>query len=212
LGLSPNFAEIHLHYAVCLVLFDRNEEALAEMRRSLDLDPLSPHFRYGSALLFFLMRQYDNAIEQYRKTLELDPNLPLVHEDLGYAYEKKGMQKEAIAQWVNALTLTGEKEQASILQQTFATSGFEAAVRKSAEKKLERLNAKVARGEYVPAAEFVKTCIRSGDKEQAFAWLTKAVQERNRLAWEFKINPLFDPLRSDPRFEALIQQVVGEKK
>jgi tetratricopeptide (TPR) repeat protein len=195
-----------------LVLFDRNEEALAEMRRSLDLDPLSPHFRYGSALLFFLMRQYDNAIEQYRKTLELDPNLPLVHEDLGYAYEKKGMQKEAIAQWVNALTLTGEKEQASILQQTFATSGFEAAVRKSAEKKLERLNAKVARGEYVPAAEFVKICVRSGNKEEAFAWLAKAVDERNRLAWEFKVNPLFDPLRSDPRFEALMQKVVAEKK
>ena len=212
LELSPNFAEIHLHYAVCLVLFDRNEEALAEMRRSLDLDPLSPHFRWGCARLFFLMRQYDNATEQYRKTLELDPNLPLVHEYLGYAYEKKGMQKEAVAEWVNALTLTGEKEEASILEQTYAMSDFEAAIRKSAQRKLESLNAKVARGEYVPAAEFVKICVRSGNKEEAFAWLAKAVDERNRLAWEFKVNPLFDPLRSDPRFEALMQKVVAEKK
>jgi hypothetical protein len=90
-------------------------------------------------------------------------------------------------------------------------SGFEAAVRKSAEKKLEGLNAKVARGEYVPAAEFVRICTRAGEKEQAFVWLAKAVQERNRLAWEIKINPLFDPLRSDPRFEALVQKVVGSK-
>ena len=204
LELSPNFAEMHAHYAMCLVFFGRNDEALSEVERALALDPLSPRFGFTSGKLRFFMRQYDTAIEQYRKTLELDPNLPFAHESLGDAYEKKGMQKEAIAEWVNALTLTGEKEEAAMLQQTYATSGFDAAVRKSAEKKLEGLNAKIARGEYVPAAEFVKICIRSGDKEQAFVWLAKAVQERNRLAWELKINPLFDPLRSDPRFEALV--------
>jgi adenylate cyclase len=212
LELSPNFAEMHAHYAFCLVLFGRNDEALSEVERALALDPLSPRFGFTSGRLRFFMRQYDTAIEQYRKTLELDPNFPAAHENLGYAYEKKGMQKEAIAEWVTALTLTGENEQAAILQQTYTMSGFDAAVRKSAEKKLEALNAKIARGEYVPAAELVKVCIRSGDKEQAFVWLAKAVQERNRLAWELKINPLFDPLRSDPRFEALMQKVVAEKK
>ena len=212
LELSPNFAEMHAHYAMCLVFFGRNDEALSEVERALALDPLSPRFGFTSGWLRFFMRQYDTAIEQYCKTLELDPNLPFAHESLGDAYEKKGMQKEAIAEWVNALTLTGEKEEAAMLQQTYATSGFDAAVRKSAEKKLEGLNAKIARGEYVPAAEFVKICIRSGDKEQAFVWLAKAVQERNRLAWELKINPLFDPLRSDPRFEALVESVVSQKK
>ena len=210
LELSPNFAEMHAHYAMCLVFFGRNDEALSEVERALALDPLSPRFGFTSGKLRFFMRQYDTAIEQYRKTLELDPNLPFAHESLGDAYEKKGMQKEAIAEWVNALTLTGEKEEAAILQQTYATSGFDAAVRKSAEKKLEGLNAKITRGEYVPAAELVKICIRSGDKEQAFVWLAKAVQERNRLAWELKINPLFDPLRSDPRFEALVEKVVSQ--
>ena len=212
LELSPNFAEMHAHYAMCLVFFGRNDEALSEVERALALDPLSPRFGFTSGWLRFFMRQYDTAIEQYRKTLELDPNLPFAHESLGDAYEKKGMQKEAIAEWVNALTLTGEKEEAAMLQQTYATSGFDAAVRKSAEKKLEGLNAKIARGEYVPAAEFVKICIRSGEKEQAFVWLAKAVQERNRLAWELKIDPLFDPLRSDPRFEALVESVVSQKK
>ena len=212
LELSPNFAEMHAHYAMCLVFFGRNDEALSEVERALALDPLSPRFGFTSGWLRFFMRQYDTAIEQYCKTLELDPNLPFAHESLGDAYEKKGMQKEAIAEWVNALTLTGEKEEAAMLQQTYATSGFDAAVRKSAEKKLEGLNAKIARGEYVPAAEFVKICIRSGEKDQAFVWLAKAVQERNRLAWELKIDPLFDPLRSDPRFEALVESVVSQKK
>ena len=67
---------------------------------------------------------------------------------------------------------------------------------KSAEKKLQDLNAKVACRDYVAAADFVQVCIRSSEKEQAFVWLAKAVQERNRLAWELKINPLVDVLQS----------------
>jgi len=58
----------------------------------------------------------------------------------------------------------------------------------------------------MPAAEFVQTYIRLGEKEQAFAWLAKAVQERNRLAWELKLNPLYDPLRGDPRFEKIVEE------
>jgi adenylate cyclase len=210
LELSPNFAEMHAHYGMCLVFFGRNDEALSEVQRALALDPLSTRFGFTSGRLRFFTRQYDAAIEQYRKTLELDPNFPPVHEGLGDAYEKKGMQKEAIAEWANALTLTGENEGASILQQTYAVSGFEAAIHKSAEKKLEGLNAKAARGEYVPAAEFVKAFMRSGDKEQAFVWLAKAVEERNRLAWELKIDPVFDPLRGDTRFEQPVASVVSK--
>ena len=109
---------MHLHYAFCLVLFGHNEEALGEMHRALDLDPLSPHFGFGSARLFFFMRQYDAAIDQYRKTLELDPNFSIAHEWLGYAYEKKQMQKEAVTEWSKALTLSGESEHASLLERT----------------------------------------------------------------------------------------------
>lgn len=212
LELSPNFAEMHAHYGMCLVFFGRNDEALSEVQRALALDPLSPRFGFTLGWLRFFMRQYDISIEQYRKTLELDPNLPAAHEHLGYAYEKKGMQKEAIAEWANALTLTGENEEASLLQQAYATSGFEAAIRKLAEKELGGLNAKVARSEYVPAAKFVRTYVRLDENAQAFTWLQKAVQERNRLAWEFKVNPVFDPLRSDPRFEALVTSLARKSQ
>src|SRR5437016_915619 len=99
LELSPNFAEMHAHYAFCLVLFGRNEEALAEMRRVLDLDPLSSRFGFTSARLFFFMGQYDAALDQYRKTLELDPGAAFAHEWFGDAYERKQMHKEAIAEW-----------------------------------------------------------------------------------------------------------------
>jgi TolB-like protein/class 3 adenylate cyclase/Tfp pilus assembly protein PilF len=212
LELSPNFAEMHAHYAFCLVLFDRNEEALAEMRRALDLDPLSPRFGFSSARLFFFMRQYDAALDQYRKTLELDPSSAFAHEWLGDAYEKKQMQKEAIVEWSKALTLSGDGEHASLLERTYAASGFEPAVRALAQKKLQQLNGKTGRGEYVPALDYVIAYMRMGDKEQAFAWLAKAVAERNRLALEIKVNPIFDPLRTDLRFEALVQKIFANKQ
>jgi adenylate cyclase len=211
LELSPNFAEMHAHYAFCLVLFGRNEEALAEMQRALDLDPLSPRFGFSSARLFFCMRQYDAALDQFRKTLELDPGSAFAHEFLGNAYEKKQMQKEAIAEWSKALHLSGADEDASLLERTYAKSGFDAAVHALAQKRLERFKEKTARGEYVPAVEYVTSYMRLGDKEQAFAWLAKAVEERNRLAFEIKVNPIFDPLRGDSRFESLLQKVFAPK-
>jgi adenylate cyclase len=210
LELSPNFAEMHAHYAFCLVLFGRNEEALAEMRRAFDLDPLSPRFGFGSARLFFFMRQYDAALDQFRKTLELDPSWAFAHEWLGDAYEKKNMSKEAIGEWSKAFHLSGVDEDASLLESTYAESGFEAAIQALAQKQLERIKEKSARGEYVPAVDYVTAYMRLGDKEQAFAWLAKAFAERNRLAFEIRVNPIFDPLRSDPRFEALVQKVFAE--
>jgi len=204
LELSPNFAEMHAHYAMCLVLFGRNEEALAEMRRVLDLDPLSSRFGFTSARLFFFMGQYDAALDQYRKTLELDPGAAFAHEWFGDAYETKQMQKEAIAEWSKGLHLSGVDENASLLERTYAESGFDAAIRALAQKRLDRLKEKTARGEYVPAVEYVTAYMRLDDNEQAFAWLTRAVEERNRLAFEIKINPVLDPLRSDPRFEKIV--------
>lgn len=206
--LSPNFSEMHHHYAACLVLFGRNDEAFAEMERALELDPLSPRFGSTLGTLHFFTRQYDAAINQYRKTLELDPNFPRVHEWLGYAYEKKQMQKEAVAEWSKALSLREAGEDASLLERAYAKSRFEAAVRALAQKRLERLDERTGRGEYVPAVEYVMVYVRLGDKEKAFALLAKAVEERNRFALEIKIDPRLDPLRSNPRFEKLVNQII----
>lgn len=205
--LNPNYAEIHGHYSLCLTLFGRDEEALAEAQRSVELDPLSPRFNYFSGKMLFMMRQYDRAIERFRKTLGLDPNYVPAHEDLGYAYEKKGMQMEAVAEWSKALTLRGSGEQASTLERTYAASGFEAAVHALAKQQLEKLNERMRRGEYVPAFEYVTTYTRLSDKEQAFAWLDKAVQERNSFVFEVRLNPVYDKLRDDPRFADLLRRV-----
>ena len=168
---------------MCLVLFGRSEDALVEVQRAVQGDPFSSRFNVNWARVPFFMRQYDRAIDQFRKTLDLDPNYALPHEWLGYAYEKKGMQKEAIAEWSRALNLRERaSEQASILDQAYGRAGFDAAVRALAQKHLEQLKDRASRGQYVAAVEFVTAYMRLDDKEQAFAWLAKAAAERSRFA------------------------------
>ncbi|MBA2526029.1 MAG: tetratricopeptide repeat protein, partial [Pyrinomonadaceae bacterium] len=205
--LNPDLAEIHAHYAVCLFLFGRGEEALAEVQRAIELEPLSLRFSHFRGRILFSMRQYDRAIDQLRKALELDPNVAPALELLGDAYEQKGMHREAVVEWGKALILSGASEQASGLERTYAASGFEAAVRALAQQRLEKLNERMKRGEYVPAMEYVTNYLRFGDKEQAFAWLDKAVQERNGFWLQIKVDPIYDKLREDPRFADLVRRV-----
>ncbi|CAN5619008.1 adenylate/guanylate cyclase domain-containing protein [soil metagenome] len=208
--LDPNFADIPHHYALCLALFERNEEALAEMERAAQLDPFFPGLNLHRGRLSFFLRDYEAAIKQFAQTLELHPSYAAAHEYLGDACAKKGMSSEAITQWTSALVLSGETEQARLLEQTCAKSGFDAAVSALAQAQLQRWEEKKARGEYVPAMNFLMSYIRLGDDEQAFAWLERTVNERNWFALEIRVNPNVDRLRTDPRFEALVSPTFPE--
>ena len=208
--LNPNFADIPHHYGLCLALFGRNEEAVAQMERAVQLDPFFPGLNLHVGRLFFFLRDYERAIKEFTKTLELHPAYPTAHEWLGDACEKQGMKGEAITQWCAALRLNGEPAQAAALEETFAASGFECAVRTLAQIQLEQLHRAVERGAYVPEAQFLVACVRAGQQEDAFAWLARAVEERNWFALQIKINPIFDPLRSDPRFDALLPKIFAQ--
>ena len=208
LELNPNSAEVHHHYARCLVLFGRNEEAMAEMQRTVDLEPLSLRYNLNLANLFLWLHQSDRAIDQLHKTLELEQNFGPAHESLGYAYEKKGMQKEAMAEWLTALKLRQQTETAAKVEQAYATSGFDAAVHALAQESLKNPDERFKRGEYVAAAEYARAYTRMGDREKALAWIDKAVDERNRYALELRLDPAYDRLRDDPRFQASLKRVV----
>jgi adenylate cyclase len=204
--LDPNFADIPHHYGLCLAVFGRDQEAVAQMERAVQLDPFFPGLSLHIARLFFFLRNYDRAMSEFAKTLELHPGYPTAHEWFGDVCEKKGMASEAITQWSAALRLNGESDHAKILEETYAASGFKAAVRVLAQKQLQRLNEKTSRGEYVPAFYYLMAYVRLGDNEQAFAWLAKTVEERNWFAFQVKVNPILDPLRSSRRFNALVQK------
>jgi hypothetical protein len=118
------------------------------------------------------------------------------------------MNHEAITQWCAALSLTGQTENAKLLEQTFATSGFEASVGALAERQLAEFDRKRARGEYVPAAQYVFANVRRGNVDQAFEWLPKMIEERNWFALQLRVNPILDPLRDDPRFEKILESLV----
>jgi tetratricopeptide (TPR) repeat protein len=191
----------------------REKEGLAEFQRAIDLDPRSVRFNATLGRLLFSMHQDDRAIDQLHHALDLDPleldlNSMFARDWLGYVYERKGMYKEAIAEWSKALTLGHEDEQAQLLADAYRASGFDLAVRSLWRKKLEQLKEKTKRGEYVSPEKYATAYSRIGDKEQALDWIGRALQERNGFSTYVNDDPTFDSLRNDQRFKILLQSVV----
>jgi serine/threonine protein kinase/Flp pilus assembly protein TadD len=205
--LNPNYAEAHNHYASFLAAKGRFDEAEAETRRALKLDPLSVRYISGLGKNYYSERRYDESIRQYLQALELDPNNARVHGDLGDVYQRAGREREAVAEWRASLTLAGDAALANMLTDSYARGGFAAALHTLARQKLERYAARKKRGEFVPAMYYANAYIDLGQKEQALRWLAKACDERNRFALFINIDPFYDELRGDPRFQNLVKRV-----
>jgi TolB-like protein/Tfp pilus assembly protein PilF len=205
--IDPNFSELPAHYGVCLGYLGRFEEAIAQFERALQLDRfvVGTNIHYGTIL--FWSRQYDRAAAQLARTLDLYPDNPVAHEFFGNVCAQKGMKHEAITQWSAALNLTGQTENAKLLEQTFAATGFDAALRVLGDKQLAGLEDKLGRGEYVAPAHYVFAHVRRGDIDQAFAWLPKMVEEPDWFPLQARVNPILDPLRDDPRFEKILESL-----
>jgi adenylate cyclase len=208
--LDPNLADIPHHYALCLALFGRPEEAIAEFDRAALLDPFFPGLLLHHGRMFFFLRDYDRAIRKYAETLDIYPDYAPAHEYFGDACEKKGMLHEAVTQWCAGLSLSGQAEDARVLEQVFATAGFEDAVRTLAQRKLEGLDHTRRQGGYVPAAQYVFTHVRRGNIDDAFEWFPKMLEEHNWFAFHFSVNPALDPLRKDARFEEIVASVASK--
>ncbi len=204
--LNPKFQEIHYLYSNYLLTKGQFDAAIGEAQKAVELDPLSVRVSNNLAFCYYLARRYDEAVAQFEQALELDEHNPMVHEGLADALEQKGHFAEAIKHCRKALELTCEADAASLLQKLFEERDFATAVRGLAEKRLEQLNAVSAAGKYIPAIKFVRPSVRLGDVEQAFAWLKKACAERNVFALLIQADPFYDPLRVDPRFDALLRQ------
>ena len=208
--LDSNFADLSAHYGLCLSYFGRNEEALAQMERAMQLDPFFPGLNLHRGVVFFFLRDYDRAAAQFAKTIELYPGYVAAHEYFGEVCAKKEMMSEAITQWCAALDLNGQTEDAQILEQVFATAGFDTALRTLAQRQLEALDGKRARGDYVPAAHYLFAQIRRGNIDEAFACLPEVMEERDWFALQIRVNPILDPLRNDPRFQELIASTASK--
>ncbi len=201
--LNPNYVTAHHWYALFLRDSARMEEAKAEIRRAMEVDPLSLIVNDAAGAIFYNAREYDRALEQYRKTLEMDPNFLPAHREIGFSYEQQGDYDKAVAELQNARQLApNDMHVLGWLGHVYAVSGKGS----EAQKLLDELR-KRSRSGYVPAYSWGLIYTGLGNKDQAFAWLKKACDERDDWLATLKVDPRFDSLRSDPRFQNLLRCV-----
>jgi TolB-like protein/predicted Ser/Thr protein kinase len=199
--LNPNSAEAHYFYGfIYLLPHKRFDEAIAEMKKALEADPLSLIINANLGSVYFDARQYDQAIEQCHKTLEIAPEFAVAHNNLKDVYEQLGKYPEAIAEY-RAMGDFGRKR-AELLEKGFATGGPQGYWRKSLENFLEE-----AKHTHIGPIFIAMSYARLAEKDQAFQWLERAYSERDADLIYLAVEPVYDPLRSDPRFADLLRRI-----
>jgi len=202
--LNPNYATAHQWYGSSgLAALGQFDDAVAEVKRAIALDPLSLVINTDLGNTYYRARRYDEAVEQMRKTLEMDPAFYYAHWNLGSALAAKGALKPAIEEYEKARALNDDPSMLGLLANAYAKSGNKAEALKIRDQ-LESISKK----RYVSGYSFALAYLGLGNKEEAFRWLEKAYDDRAGDALRFvKVEPLLDPLRGDPRFEALVAKI-----
>jgi eukaryotic-like serine/threonine-protein kinase len=206
LELDPSDAAVHWLYAYDIgMIGGREQEALAEIDRAHQLDPLSPIISVQVGFIHIMARQYDEAIAVCKKVANENPAFALAHNCLAYGYWGKRMYPQVIEEWKAVGQLSGDRNEsdfASALEQGFGSAGWKGALTKGVEARQAQ-----RRTGYSSAYAIARLYADLGNKDQAFRWLNTAYQERDALLEGLKTDSLLDPLRSDPRFAELARKV-----
>ncbi|MEK6324042.1 MAG: protein kinase [Acidobacteriota bacterium] len=203
LELNPNYPDAHHDYGSYLQQLGRFDEAVAERRRSQELDPLSPSMTADVGYPLYYAGRYDEAIEYYRKALELDPSFGWSYLWIGQAYVQKGMYEQALDEINRAITLLpGNTRAMATLGHAYAASGK----RGEAQKVLDELKERSKRS-YVSPYFIALIHTGLGQKDQAVERLEEAYREHHPYLALLKVEPVFNNLHSDPRFQDLLRRV-----
>jgi tetratricopeptide (TPR) repeat protein len=201
LELNPGYATAHHWYAWHLSLMGRYPEAIAEMKKAQNLDPLSLIIQADLAELLVIAHEYDESIEESKKAIEMDPNFAMAHNQLGQGYLQKHMNEPAVAQLKRAVQLSADSPTCvANLARAYTASGNKGDAMDLLDELKKRSNANYSHG-----SEIATVYAALGDKDQAMVWLTKAYDERFNPG--VLLRPGFDPLRSDPRFQDIVRRV-----
>jgi len=204
--LDPNSEAAHQYYGTYLSRMGRHDEAIAEVKKEQELDPRSALPSANLGYEFYLARRYDEAIEQFKKAIDMDQEFAPAHARLGITYLQKGMNEQAILELEKARALDNSPERPG----RFAWPAYACAVSGRRNKALQMLAElrEQAKQRPIPPLNFAYIYTGLGDKDQAFAWLEKVYEEGGgRELGEVRVNPMFDSLRSDPRFGVLLRRV-----
>ena len=203
--LNPNYATGHQQYGNnTLSALGRFDDAIAEGKRAVELDPLSLVINADLGMNYHYARRYDEAIAQLRKTLEMDPGYYYAHVDLGQVFAAKRTFDQAISEYQKARALNDDPFVLGLLGHAYASSGN----KREALKILEQLK-EISRRRYVSMYSFAIVYLALGDKQEALRWLEQCYQDRAGadIGW-IRVDALVDPLRGDPRFEAVAEKIV----
>jgi tetratricopeptide (TPR) repeat protein len=203
LELNPNNAGAHVWYSEYLQAMGRNEEALAQLRQAIALDPLGGHVA-TLGYVFFTARQYDEGIRAFQKALEMEPDNIGAHSGLGWVYGEKKMYKEATAELEKAVNLSNRREDltVAVLGKVLGDSGR----KQEARKLLEELEGQ-SKHRYVSPYSIALLQIGLGERDEAIASLEQGYVDRDLTMMWLKMDPQVDSLRSDSRFQDLLRRV-----
>jgi serine/threonine protein kinase/tetratricopeptide (TPR) repeat protein len=203
--LNPGYATAHHWYAFYLTGLGRHDEAIAEIKIAQELDPLSLVISRNLGMFFYYARQYDKAIEAFQRTIDMDPSFSEVHLGLGVAYLQKSMYEEALAEFQKEISQAGigiTTIGITAIGITYAKMGR----RDEAQQVLDDLINR-SKEEYVLQVGMARLYFALGENDQGFKWLDKAYEELDSGLWNIKVNPLYDSVRSDPRFKAILKKM-----
>jgi TolB-like protein len=206
ISLNPNYATAHQWYGRGpLAAVGEFDKAIAEEKRALELDPVSPIINADLGTVYTLARRYDEAIAQLRNTVETYPDFYWGHRFLGWALELNAASSEAIAEYHKAFELNDDPVVLAMLAHAQAGIGKQIEARHI----LAQLTQE-AKARYVSAYAFAVIYLALGEKDQALDWLEKAARDHAGTFINLvKVDPYLDPLRGDPRFEALVSAILS---
>jgi tetratricopeptide (TPR) repeat protein len=203
LQLRSGYATAHQFYGYYLTAMGKPDEAIAERKKAVELDPISPLLHSALGEAYYQARRFDVTIEENHKALELDPSYAIALVNIGRAYEQMGMHQQARDAFQRILTAAPEDPAIlAFMAHEYAVSGDKV----NANKILAQLTEMSTR-KYVPAIYFAMVYTGLNRKDDAFHWLDKAYEERCEYLVYAGSEPLADPLRSDPRFAKLLQRL-----
>ena len=202
LALNPNYFGVYEWHSRGLVARGSTEEGVAEAKRTLALSPSPLSWDYP-IWVFILARRYDLANDRAKALIEVAPEWVWAHFAMAMVYEQQGQPEEAAKEYLKCDELFGtEANKVAQLKQAMSKSGAQGYWRRT----LENYRG-AAKSKYVSPVLVAEACVRVGDKECAFEWLERGFEERDDVMINLKVEPVFDPLRSDPRFQDLIRRV-----
>jgi len=202
IDLNPGAASTHQWYGYYLIAMGRQPEALRELYLAQKYDPLSPEVSVLIGLSFLSGGESDRAIQQFQKALDLEPNFWVAHHMLGMAYMKEKRYGEARNELAKATDLGGSTWVAADVGYLDAISGRQSEALKMLQSLLER-----SKQGYVSPHHIAGIYVGLGQKDRAFEWLEKAYQSRDEMLVFLKVDPKWETLRPDPRFQDLLHRL-----